>query len=134
MLHIWETRKTMVIGSSLKSYLFVAVRNRCYNSIRNRQYKQQVHTQIYEKLKDRFDDPDYYMANELADNIQKAVSELPANYREVFELSRFGSKSNQEIADQLNVSVKTVEYRITQSLKILRKTLKDYLPILTFMM
>ena len=127
MLYIWENREELVIETSLKSYLFTAVRFRCLNAIKKRRYHERVHGLIYEKIKDQFDDPDYYLANELAENIRKAIGELPETYRETFILSRFGERTNVQIAEELAVSVKTVEYRIKQSLNILRIKLKDYL-------
>jgi RNA polymerase sigma-70 factor (ECF subfamily) len=67
------------------------------------------------------------MVEELAIRIQSAIKELPEKYKEVFEMSRFGEKTNAEIAAKLGISIKTVEYRITKSLKILRIKLKDYI-------
>jgi RNA polymerase sigma-70 factor (ECF subfamily) len=133
MLYLWESREAIVIENSLKSYLFIAAKHRCLNAIKQKRYHEQVHDRLYEKLKDQFEDPDYYLINELSENIQKAIRELPENYRQTFELSRFGEMSNLRIAQQLDVSVKTVEYRITQSLKILRIKLKDYLVLLFFL-
>jgi RNA polymerase sigma-70 factor (ECF subfamily) len=127
MIYLWENRKTLVIETSLKAYLFTAVKYRCLNAIKQRLYHERVHNLLYEKMKDRIDDPDYYLANELAAMIRKAVDELPENYREVFVRSRFGIATNTQIAEELGISVKTVEYRITQTLKILRVKLKDYL-------
>lgn len=127
MLFIWEYHATIVIEGSLKSYLFTAVRNRCLNAIRRQQYHARVHSIIYEKLRDEFEDPDYYLVNELSEKINKAVNELPETYRETFALSRFGEQTNKQVAEQLGVSIKTVEYRISQSLKILRLKLRDYL-------
>ena len=128
MLYIWENRKNLVVEKSLKSYLFTSVKNRCYNAVRNNRLREQINTDLYEALKDRFEEPDYYLFNELAIEIDKAIENLPDNYRETFKMSRYGELPNAEIAAKLNVSVKTVEYRITQSLKILRTVLKDYLP------
>jgi RNA polymerase sigma-70 factor (ECF subfamily) len=127
MLYIWEARETIVIETSLKSYLFTALKHRCLNALKQKIYRERVHERLYEKLKDQFENPDYYLFNELSDKIEKSINELPANYRETFELSRFGMLSNAKIAQQLNVSIKTVEYRISQSLRILRVKLKDYL-------
>ncbi|MDR2775648.1 MAG: RNA polymerase sigma-70 factor [Tannerella sp.] len=127
MVYLWENRETLVIETSLKAYLFAAVRYRCLNAIRQRLYRERVHNMLYEKMKDRTDDPDYYLANELAVMIRKAIDELPESYREVFVRSRFGIFTNVQIAKELGISVKTVEYRITQTLKILRVKLKDYL-------
>ena len=91
------------------------------------------YTTIYDKLKDQFEDPDYYFINELTEHINKAIKELPDTYRDTFALSRFGELTNTQIATKLGVSVKTVEYRISQALKILRVRLKDYLPLLSFL-
>lgn len=134
MLYIWESREYLVIQESLKSYLFTATKHRCLNAIKKKLYHKQVHSLLYERLKDQFENPDYYMINELSENIQKAISELPENYRETFELSRFGEMTNAQIATYQNISIKTVEYRITQALKILRVKLKDYLSLLAFLL
>ena len=133
MLFIWETKENLVIETSLKSYLFISTKHRCLNAIKKNLYHERVHNVIYDKLKDQFEDPDYYLVNELTENINKAISELPDTYRETFTLSRFGEQTNVQIAGKLNVSVKTVEYRISQALKILRVKLKDYLPLLSFL-
>lgn len=133
MMFIWENKNTLFIEISLKSYLFMAVKHRCLNAIKKNLYHERVHSLIYEKIKDQFENPDTYFVNELAENIKIAIEELPENYRETFKLSRFGERSNPQIAEVLGVSVKTVEYRITQSLKILRVKLKDYLPLLSFL-
>lgn len=92
-----------------------------------------IHNHIYEKIKDQFEDPDYYFINELTEHINKAIKELPDTYRDTFALSRFGELTNTQIATKLGVSVKTVEYRISQALKILRVRLRDYLPLLSFL-
>jgi len=133
MLFIWETRESILIESSLKSYLFIATKHRCLNFIKKNQYHEQVHSSIYEKLKDQFEDPDYYLINDLTEQIEKAINDLPENYKETFTLSRFGEQTNVQIAAMQGISVKTVEYRITQSLKILRVKLKDYLLFVAFL-
>lgn len=133
MLFIWENRNSLFVEISLKSYLFMAVKHRCLNAIKRLLYHERVHSLIYDKIKDQFENPDTYFVNELTENITKAIEELPENYRETFKLSRFGEQSNPQIAEALGVSIKTVEYRITQSLKILRVKLKDYLPFIMFL-
>lgn len=133
MLFIWEIRANLAIEKSLKSYLFTATKNRCLNAIKKKKYHERVHSILYEKLKCQFEDPDYYLTNELAENIQRAIAEFPETYRETFFLSRFGEQTNVQIANSLGISVKTVEYRITKSLKIMRIKLKDYLPILSLL-
>lgn len=134
MLFIWETRENLMIETSLKSYLFISTKHRCLNAIKKQQYHERIHNQIYEKIKDQFEDPDYYFINELTENIKKAIDKLPDTYRKTFALSRFGEQTNAQIAAKLNVSVKTVEYRISQALKILRHRLREYLPLLTWIL
>ncbi len=134
MMYIWEERKRLMITTSLKSYLFVSVKNRCLNAIRNQKYRQRVKAKLYDYLSEnQLDDPDFYMVNELGEKINQAISELPANYRTTFEMSRLEELSNAQIASVLDISIKTVEYRISRSLKILRIKLKDYLPIFSFL-
>jgi RNA polymerase sigma-70 factor (ECF subfamily) len=133
MLYLWESRECLIIQESLKSYLFTAVKHRCLNAIKKKLYHEQVHSFLYEKLKDQFEDPDFYLINDLNRYIREAIQSLPEKYRETFELSRFGEMTNAQIAKYQQISIKTVEYRITQSLRILRIKLKDYLPLLTFL-
>lgn len=130
MLFLWETRENLVIETSLKSYLFISTKHRCLNAIKKNQYHERIHNLLSEKIKDQFEDPDYYFISELTENIRIAIESLPETYRETFTLSRFGEKTNTQIAEELGLSIKTVEYRISQSLKILRIKLKDYLPLL----
>lgn len=135
MMHIWEERERLMITTSLKSYLFVSVKNRCLNAIRNQKYRQRVKAKLYDYLSENnLDDPDFYMVNELGEKINRAINELPENYRVTFQMSRLEGLSNAQIASALHISVKTVEYRITRSLQILRIKLKDYLAVLLFML
>jgi RNA polymerase sigma-70 factor (ECF subfamily) len=64
-------------------------------------------------------------------NLEDAIERLPESYKEAFIMNRFKSETYQEIALKLKVSPKTINYRIQQALKTLRKELKDYLPFLT---
>lgn len=84
-------------------------------------------------MNDSFEDPDFYVVQELTRIIEVAILNLPTNYREAFELNRFQHLTYNEIAQKLNISPKTVDYRIQQALKILRVELKDYLPTLLFL-
>lgn len=129
MLWLWENRETLHITDSLSKYLFSAARNRCLNHLNHEMIERRVLGRIQEKLHDQFESPDFYVVEELQEKIRLAVEGLPKTYREAFELNRFHRKTYEEIAAELNVSVKTVDYRIRQSLKILRVRLKDFLPL-----
>jgi RNA polymerase sigma-70 factor (ECF subfamily) len=71
---------------------------------------------------------------ELESRIKSALQRLPEKCREVFELSRFENRKYSEIADHLNISVKTVETQMSKALQILKEELKDYLMIIILML
>ena len=81
-------------------------------------------------MREKFDSPDFYVVEDLAEHLEAALAELPPTYRQAFEMNRFQGKSYKEIADTLGLSPKTVDYRIQQALKRLRVALRDFLPIL----
>ena len=67
---------------------------------------------------------------ELKGKIEAAIDMLPAQCKQVFNLSRFEEMKNKEVAEKLGISVKAVEAHITKALKKLRLELKDHLPII----
>ena len=71
---------------------------------------------------------------ELEEKIRAAIQTLPEQCRLIFTMSRFEELKYQEIADQLNLSVKTVENQMGKALKIMRTQLKEYLPLLAILM
>lgn len=134
MMWLWENREFQNIETSLRSYLFRAVRNRCLDLISKNQTKKRCYEHMFaEEMQKSFEDPDFYVAEELMGKIEKAVMKLPESYRVAFEMSRYQDKTYKEISKELNVSIKLVEYRIQQALRILRVELKDYLPLITTM-
>lgn len=74
-------------------------------------------------------EPSELLCTEVHEIVSQVLQDLPEQTRVIFELSRFSNKTNQEIATEMNLSVKAVQYHITKSLKILRSKLKDYLPV-----
>ena len=130
LLWIWENRETLVIESSLNSYLFKMVYRRALNKIAQIDAAPRADTRFYEEMQEMLQDTDYYLIEELTKRIKDAVAALPESYREAFVMHRFRDMSYKEIAETLGVSPKTIDYRIQQALKQLRRDLKDYLPLL----
>lgn len=130
LLWIWENRETLVIESSLNSYLFKMVYRRALNKLAHIDATQRADTRFYEEMQEMLQDTDYYLIEELTKRIEEAVASLPESYREAFVMHRFRDMSYKEIAETLGVSPKTIDYRIQQALKQLRTALKDYLPLL----
>lgn len=134
MVWFWENREMQVFETSISSYLFKSVKNKCLTLIRKHEIKQRISNVLLEDTPLLFEDPDYYIVEELSRKIETAIAALPDTYREVFEMNRFQRMTYQEIADKINLSPKTVDYRIQQSLKTLRTELKDYLPLLLLLL
>jgi RNA polymerase sigma-70 factor (family 1) len=132
---LWEKRKSITIETSLKSYLYRAIRNSCLNELKHEQVKQKYFAN--ESLKGEAQSaPADHLAihEELEDKIRAAIQTLPEQCRLIFTMSRFEELKYQEIADQLNLSVKTVENQMGKALKIMRVQLKEYLPLLAILM
>lgn len=132
---IWEKRQNLDIKSGLKSYLFGSIRNACLNRIEHGKVK--LKYQEYQLNQAPITTrpnlvSETLQAKELERLIYKSVEALPTQCRTVFGLSRFAGLTYQEIADKLEISVKTVENHMGKALKELRINLADYLTILSF--
>lgn len=134
MLWLWKNRVSLISELSLKSLLFTIVKNKCLNRYKRDSIKNRILESIKEKQKEQFEDPDFYLENELFNLFQAALEKMPDKIRVAFEMSRMEGLTHKEIAQQLEVSPKTVNYRLGKALEILRLELKDYLPILLFLL
>ena len=134
MVWLWESRSVIVIETNLRSYLFSAVRNSCLSELNKQAIRRKAHSKIHQSLQSVFDNPDFYIVDELTAKIEKAIASLPESYREAFVKNRFEQKTYNEIAQELKVSAKTIDYRISQALKLLRTELKDFLPIIGWLL
>ena len=130
LLWIWEYRENLIIETSLNSYLYKMIYRKALNKLAHIDAVQRADTRFYEDMQDIIQDTDVYQIEELTLRIKSAVANLPENYREVFIMHRFQNMSYKEIAKILEISPKTVDYRIQQALKQLRIDLKEYLPLL----
>lgn len=130
-MSVWEKKENLSIHTGVKPYLYAMVRNASLNVLKHEKVKQQhatVEMQVAERSTDSV--ARTVMASELEERIMKAMTRLPEQCRLVFKLSRFEELKYAEIAEQLNISVKTVENQMGKALKIMREQLKDYLPLL----
>lgn len=129
MMWLWENRMTLIPSLTLKTLLFTIVKNKALNKISHYEIKRKVHQEIADKYESTFASPDFYLENELFGLYERAIKNLPPEFRQAYDLNRNEGMTHKEIAEQLNVSPQTINYRIGQTLKILRLELKDYLPI-----
>lgn len=134
-MKLWEIRQTLNDQVNLRNFLYTITKNNCLNYLRNQKIslkyqdnvkylEMQFNYEALEKL------GNYIQFEELKTKIDVAISHLPAEVNETFSLSRFEDLSYKEIAERQNISIKTVEARISKALRILRLELKDYLPLI----
>ncbi len=127
--NFWQKRESLTIQSSLKSYLFSMVKNKCLQYLRREKIGQRVMTQIkadYENTENP-DPASVYRLAEMNKTFQEALEELPERTRKIFEMSRFEGKKYKEIAELLSISIKTVEANMGKALKHFRLRMHDYL-------
>jgi len=125
---LWISRAELSINSSLKSYLFSSVKNRCIDYIRHEETKGKVEKKLIERLSGITDERNLLVESELREKINSAMEKLPPVCREVFYMNRFEGLKPAEIAEKKDISVRTVETHIGKALKILRIELAGYLP------
>lgn len=121
---IWENRKKLEIRLTFKAYLFQAAKNRCLNAIRDRKATVSL-DDINGQDTPQVNVTDSLETEELNHLIQEAILSLSDKCREVFLKSRTNNLTNQEIAESMDISVKTVEAQITKALKQIRKFLGE---------
>jgi len=125
---IWMEAPRLQIESSLRSYLFAGIKNRCLDFQKHRKVTEKYKTFFLFTAENKDNSFDHYFAeSELRHAMEKSLSHLPPRCREIFELNRLNGLSNQEISDKLGISKRTVELQISNSLKILRKELVEFL-------
>lgn len=122
---LWQKRETIDPKKSLRSYLYTSVKNRSLNYIRDNRKFRSLTLDVDMELEIPVEDKDMITAGEIQTRIQEALDKLPPKCREVFEKSRFEEKKYKEIAEEMGISVKTVEVQMSKALKILRGELGD---------
>lgn len=128
---LWEKKDTTTLTGSVKSYLYTSVRNSCLNRIKHLKMKI-GHREHVIRNSDRESDQvmQRMIGKELEEEIEKAMDSLPDRCGIIFRMSRQGNLKYSEIAENLDISVKTVENQMGKALRILREKLKNYLSVL----
>jgi len=128
-LNVWENRCKIDFSRPLHSYLLKLAHNQCVNYLQRlkveKKYMTQISMQLLE-METHYDDLfDQLAADAMQERIDQTVEKLPAQCRDIFRKSRYEGMSHQDIAQNLNISVRTVETQIYRALKILKKALNE---------
>lgn len=124
-LSLWKNRAKLAIRESAKSYLYRAVINRVINHFKHKKVEA-AYLYTLEKVPAVNNQEDQF---ELEEKLFKLIDDLPPRRKEVFALSRFEGLRYKEIAERLDISIKTVEGQMSQALRFLEENLKEYLPV-----
>ena len=131
----WQKKTYLQIQTSYRAYLFTSVRRKAYTYLRSEFGRLQNIDIEQIKSATTLPNPQQILQyNELYLKMEEVIRAISPQSQKVFMMSRFEGKKNQIIAEELQISVKTVEGHITKALSILRKTLQDgFLSMLLFM-
>jgi RNA polymerase sigma-70 factor (ECF subfamily) len=123
-ISVWEHRRSIRSDLSFLAYILRISRNLIYDAMKHQKIRNRIEGTLPPPAKSELDDPaEALHLAMLHEKITSLVNDLPRKCREIFFLSRFEGKTNQEIADSLQLSVRTVEHQISNALKVLRKHL-----------
>ena len=134
-LRIWEKRDNIDETQSFSSYVIQAAKHRIFNGFRKK-----VNEQAYidfltfgNSTQSNFTEHHVdYM--EVKQKAEAAINALPEKSREIFRMSREEGLKNKEIAEKLQISIKTVENQMGEALKSLREALSDYQAIIVLIL
>lgn len=130
-LRFWEKRDLLNIQSSLKAYLYKCIYNDSLNYLKHEKIKVKHQEFTYHTMNTHHEPASAKVElTELEVNLRKALNELPEQCRAIFQMSRFEELKYREIADQLGLSIKTVENQMGKALRVLRLKLSDFLSLI----
>jgi RNA polymerase sigma-70 factor (family 1) len=126
-LKIWDNRKNLKTNTSFQSYLFTIALNsvrKHFNKLSQQtDFKHQILTELSENQSDLDKNLDY---ESLLDKLDEFISQMPEKRREVFIKKKYEEKSLKEIAEELSITPKTVEYHITEAMKYLKNEFERF--------
>ncbi len=127
-VNLWENRNKLKIRTSINSYLYRAVRNSSLNKLKHIEIKEKYKKYNKNELENNFISHEEGLEkNELNGKIRKTIDLLPTKRRKIFIMSRYHNLKYKEIAEEENISIKTVENQIGKAMKFLKKELYNFL-------
>lgn len=131
-VRFWQKREQIKVDSNLSAYLRRMAVNEALAYLRKKTRFRADELPIHLPGQHAAPADEQLATQELSIRITTAIGSLPPRCRTIFQLSRFEDKTYQEIADTLDISIKTVENQMGKALRIMREKLGDYLTMLLF--
>lgn len=135
-VQLWKKREDFPSIKSISTFLFITARNRCFNLLEHEQVKNRRRAEI-SQLQETAAIPNIELEDtrlELVALIHKELHKLPEKMREIFLLSFQEGRKPAEIAEQLQIKVKTVSNQKLTAIKLLKKALADNPSALAFLL
>jgi RNA polymerase sigma-70 factor (ECF subfamily) len=120
---LWEKREEWHVQSSVKAYLYTAVKNRSLNYIKREKSMVSVEEVSVNQMDEIPSPEESLIENEIMEAVQGAIEKLPQQCRCVYQMKRYDGMTYSEIAEILNVSINTVKTQMKRALKSLHKNL-----------
>ncbi len=127
-LKIWEKKSTIVVESDMKNYLLSVVQNACYDYLKHQSIACSFLDKAFQQL--RLDELTYFRTSgddlpdqKKVDAIYRSIEKLPPKSRDIFKKAYLEGQKHTTIAEELNISIRTVETHIYKALKFLRNHL-----------
>lgn len=134
---LWQKTSAGETVEAPLPFLFSVVRNKALKYLRHKKVVaragDELETQANDSIQLRIDslescDPHVLYSSEVQSIISGTLSKMPPKTKDIFVLSRFMGWTNREIAQEIGLAEKSVEYHITKAIRLMRASLKDYLP------
>jgi len=142
-LEVWEKRAVLSFQINLLALLFTSIKNKCIDYLRHQMVVNEANSKLEEEyrlhMQVKYDsleafDENLFNEKDIETILMNAINALPDKCRTIFIKSKLEGKKQKDIAAELNITVNTVETQIGIAYKKLRVELKDYLPLLFFLL
>ncbi|MFI2744450.1 RNA polymerase sigma factor [Zhouia sp. PK063] len=119
-IYVWNKRETLVLSSNLSNLLLVAAKNIFIDQYRSNQSRARLYAQLaMESIEEYMDNDDF--RNEQIQKLRKVIAALPAKCQQILIMTKFNGFTRKEVAEYLNISVKTVEAQIRLAYKKIKE-------------
>jgi RNA polymerase sigma-70 factor (ECF subfamily) len=120
---LWEKRERWIVQSSVKAYLYTAVKNHSLNYLKHQKSVLSIDEVSIKQVYNVSSPEEVLIENEIVEAVQIAIEKLPRQCRRIYQMKRYDGLKYSEIADALNVSINTVKTQMKRALKALYKNL-----------
>ncbi len=128
-LKIWLNREILHISSSVKSYLYISMKNRALDYLKRTKVERFIDVDIATHESFIITPGGELNDKEIITAVHQTIEELPKRCRQIFKMKKDEGLSYSEIADILEISTNTVQTQMTRAFKYLRKHLSNFFPI-----